>query len=94
MEMRVGHVTHFFDHISVAVLELEDGLSAGDEIHIVGYNTDITQHVESMEINHHRIQQAGSGAEVAIKVDDRVHKGDVVFRVSKTAPAFAGFGAG
>jgi translation elongation factor EF-1alpha len=93
METRVGHVTHFFDHISVAALELEESLSAGDEIHILGYNTDIVQHVESIEINHHRIQQAGPGAEVGIKVEDRVHKGDVVFKVVKPVPELVGLGA-
>lgn len=94
MEQRAGRVTHYFDHLGVAVLELEYGLSIGDEIHIVGYNTDIFQRVESMEINHRRLQEVGPGAEVALKVDDRVHKGDVIYRVMELAAAEVGFGVG
>ena len=43
MEKHIGKVTHYFNRIGVAVLELEDSLQVGDTIHITGKTTDITQ---------------------------------------------------
>ena len=45
-----------------------------------------------MEIDHRQIQEAGSGAEVALKVDDRVHKGDTVYRLLEPSSEEIGFG--
>ena len=81
MDIRVGKVTHFFNHLSVAVLDLSDELKVGDRICIVGRFTDIEQSVGSMEIDHHKVSAVGPGMEVALKVYEPVHKGDVVYRV-------------
>ena len=43
MEKRIGKVTHYFDRIGVAILELEDGLKVGDTIHITGRRTELPQ---------------------------------------------------
>ncbi len=82
MEQRIGRVTHYYDRIGVAVLELEDGLRVGDTIHITGRQTDFVQQVASMEIEHQKMQAVGAGADVALKVDEPVREGDVIFRVS------------
>jgi hypothetical protein len=34
-----------------------------------------------MEIDHQKVESAGRGAEVAVKVDDRVREGDSVLKV-------------
>jgi translation elongation factor EF-1alpha len=81
MDTPVGKVTHFFNHLSVAVLELSGELKVGDRICIVGRFTDIEQTVGSMEINHKKVSAVGPGAEVALKVYEPVRKGDVVYRV-------------
>lgn len=81
MEKRIGKITHYFDRIGVAVLDLEDGLKVGDTIHITGSRTDLTQQVQSMEIEHEKMQAVGAGADVALKVGEPVHKGDMVYRV-------------
>ena len=80
MEIRVGKVTHYYNHISVAVLELSGELKVGDSIHILGRITDFEQRVGSMEIEHQKIQSAGPGTEVALKVIESVRKGDFVFK--------------
>ncbi len=82
MEKRIGKVTHYFDRIGVAVLELEDGLKIGDMIHIMGRRTDLEQRVKSMEIEHQKMQAVGAGADVALKVDDVVHEGDELYLVT------------
>jgi hypothetical protein len=44
------------------------------------------QRVSSMQINHHPVQSAGPGQEVAEKVDERVRKWDEVFLVLECEP--------
>ena len=80
MDIRVGKVTHYYNHISVAVLELTGELKVGETIHILGRLTDFDQRVGSLEIEHQKIQSAGPGTEVALKVIESVRKGDVVFK--------------
>ncbi|HID72400.1 TPA: translation elongation factor-like protein, partial [Candidatus Micrarchaeota archaeon] len=46
----VGKVIHFYNKISVAVVELYDTLSLGDKVLIRGRRTNLEQTVESMEI--------------------------------------------
>lgn len=82
MEKRIGRVTHFYDRISVAVLALDEELKVGDEILIRGRSTEFTQHAQSMEIDHKKIQSAGKGAEVALEVLQPVRKGDKIFLVT------------
>jgi hypothetical protein len=81
MEERIGQVTHFYNRIRVAVLDLSAEVNVGDVLHFMGRTTDFTQDVESMEIEHQKVQTVGPGQEAALKVIDRVRKGDVVFKV-------------
>jgi len=81
MDIRVGIVTHYYSRISVAVVELSAELKLGDKIAILGHTTEFTQTVESMEIEHHKINSAGAGQEIALKVWDAVRKGDLVYKV-------------
>jgi translation elongation factor EF-1alpha len=83
MEIRIGEVTHYYNHIGVAVLELTDELKVGDTIHIQGANTEFTQPVTSLEIEHQKVESVEPGTEVALKVDQRVRRGDRIFKVSE-----------
>lgn len=81
MEQRIGHVTHFFNRLGVAAVEIEHGeLHKGDRIHIIGHSTDSEQVVNSMELEHHQIDEAVEGQDVGIKVDDHVHEKDLVYK--------------
>ncbi len=81
MEIRIGTVTHYYNHISVAVLELSGELKVGDKILILGRTTDFTQVVTSMEIEHHKVSAVGPGMEVALKVADSVRRGDEIYKI-------------
>ncbi|HSB65451.1 MAG TPA: hypothetical protein VLD65_02675 [Anaerolineales bacterium] len=81
MDIRVGKVTHYFDRINVAVLTLTEELKVGETIHVEGRLTDFTQRVGSMEIEHQKLQSAGPGKEIALKVLEPVKEGDVVYKV-------------
>ncbi|MCD6500578.1 hypothetical protein J7K42_01000 [bacterium] len=78
----IGKITHYFDKIEVAVIELSAPLSVGDTIRIVGGEaTDFTQKVESMEMEHEKIQKAKKGDSVGLKVKEKVREGYKVYKV-------------
>jgi len=81
-EKKVGEVIKFFGKISVAAIRVSEGtLKVGDTIHIVGHTTDVTQGVDSMQIENKNVQEAGPGADIGIKVKDRVREHDAVYKV-------------
>jgi putative protease len=81
MEIEIGKVTHFFNRISVAVIELTDKLRIGDKIHIKGATTDFVQEVKSMQINHKPVEEANPGDDIGLLVEDRVREGDIVYKI-------------
>ena len=81
-EKRVGEVIKYFGKIGVAAIRLSEGsLKVGDKIHLVGHTTDITQTVDSMQIENKDVQEAGPGADIGIKVEGRAREHDVVYKV-------------
>ena len=81
--VKVGDVSHFYTNIEVAVVELTGKLKAGDRIAIKGATTDFTQLVESIQIDHDQVAEAGPGDSIGLVVKDRVRAGDKVFRYKK-----------
>ena len=82
-EQLVGVVTHFFKGPGVAVVKLSDEghIAVGDEVHFLGHTTDFTETIDSMEVEHHKVDKADAGDEIAIKVIDRARQHDQVFKV-------------
>jgi translation elongation factor EF-Tu-like GTPase len=81
-EKKVGEVIKYFGKIGVVAIRLTEGsLKVGDKIHIVGHTTDITQTIDSMQIENKNVQEAGSGADIGVKVKDRAREHDVVYKV-------------
>ena len=81
-EEALGAVTHYYSHLSVAVVQMNKGtLRTGDTIHIKGHTTDFTQTVESMEFEHQHIEQASAGQSVGLKVRDHAREHDIVYLV-------------
>jgi len=81
MELEIGDITHYYSHLSVAVVNLSDGLKVGDTIHILGHMTDFVQKVTSMEVDHHRVVWVKPGSDVALKVIEPVRVHDLIYRV-------------
>ena len=81
-EIQIGEVTHYFDRISVAVLGLTDTIRVGDTIRFHGHTTDFTQAVDSLQIEHNNVTEAKPGQDVALKVAQKVHPRDAVFKVT------------
>jgi len=78
---KVGMITHYYGKIGVAVVDLEDTLSVGDQIEISGPVTNITQTVDSMQIEHEDVQTAKKGQSIGLKVNDKVRENDVVYKI-------------
>lgn len=79
-EEQIGKITHFFPHVSVAVLELTAPLKVGETIKIVAHAGSFAQKVESIQVDHAPVQEAKPGQSVGLKVSERVHEGNKVFR--------------
>jgi len=77
----IGKIAHYYSKIGVAVIDLEDELSVGDEISIEGATTNLRQKVESMQVEHKNIETAKAGDSVGLKVIDRVREQDAVYKV-------------
>ena len=81
-EKKIGEVIKYFGKIGVAAVRLSEGsLKVGESIHIVGHTTDVTQAIDSIQIENKSVQEAGPGADIGIKIKDRVREHDVVYKV-------------
>ncbi len=74
-------MTHYFPHPEAAIIKLLGVLEEGDTIRIVGgVDTDFEQKVKSMEVDHEKIEKAGKGDEVGLKVKKKVREGYKVYK--------------
>jgi hypothetical protein len=78
--VQVGHITHFFSKIGVAIVELTAALAVGDRILVKGPTTDFEQVVDSMQIEHQNVPRAESGQSVGLKTAQHVKEKDVVYK--------------
>ena len=84
-EERIGVVTHYYSHLSVATMRLESStLRVGDVIRIHGHTTDFSQRVESLEVNHAPANEVGPNDDFGLKVVDHAREHDVVYKVRAT----------
>jgi len=81
-EKEIGKVSDFFARPVVAGVEMSGSLKLGDKIHIKGHTTDMEMTVDSMQINNANVSEAKAKDSVGIKVDDRVRRGDTVYKVT------------
>lgn len=75
----IGEVTHYFDHLGVAVFKLSAPLKIGDKIHIKGHTTDFEQEIKEMQVDHKPVEAAKKGDELGVKVDELVREGDTIY---------------
>ena len=78
----IGEVSDFFARPVVAGIELTAPLKLGDKIHIKGHTTDIELTVDSMQINNVNVNEAKARDSVGIKLDERVRRGDKVYKIT------------
>ncbi len=78
----IGKITHYFSNIEVCVIDLSGTLKEADSIRIVGgENTDFTQVIDSMQIEHEKVKIAKKGDSVGLKVKEKVREGYKVYKI-------------
>jgi translation elongation factor EF-1alpha len=75
----VGKVTHYYDKIGVAIIELAGPLKVGDKVKFVKGETETEQAVDSMQIERAAVDAAKKGAIIGVKVDAPVKEGTMVY---------------
>ncbi len=86
MEEEIGHVTHYFPKIGVAVIEVTAGsLKVGETIHIKGHTSDLTQTVESLQQENLPVPEIKKGVSAGMKVKEHVREGDKIYRIKEGA---------
>ena len=79
---KIGKVTHYYDKIGVAIVELDGQLSVGDKIKFVRGGEDVfEQNVDSIQIEHEKKESAKKGEVVGLKVEKEVKEGAEVFKL-------------
>ena len=85
-EEEVGEVFTYFSKVEVAGINITNSeLKVGDTIHIKGATSDFTQTIDSMEIDRQKVDSAGVGQSIGIKVKERVRPKDKVYRITSSA---------
>ena len=78
---RIGIVTHYYNHLSVAIVQLDAGsLRVGDMILIKGHTSDFSQPVESLEIDHVHVDEVRPGQSFGLRVKEHAREHDVVYK--------------
>lgn len=81
-DFKIGKVTHYFDKIQVAIVELLGNLAVGDKIKFVRGGEDLfEQVVSSIQIEHEKKDSASKGEIVGLKVEKEVKEGAEVFKI-------------
>lgn len=82
-EVRVGVVTHYFGHLSVAAVRLESGsLRVGDTVRVLGHTSDFRQRVDSIQVEHQPVSEASAGQEIGLRVTEHAREHDAVYKVT------------
>lgn len=80
---KVGRVTHYYDKIGVAIIDLDGTLSVGDKIKFTRGGEDMfEQTVESIQIEHKKVDSAKKGDVIGLKANEAVKEGAEVYKIS------------
>lgn len=83
-DQKVGKVSHYYNHLGVAIIEAEAPFKVGDTLKFVRQMTGeelFQQTIFSIQVNHKQIDKVEKGMSIGVKVDKQVHEGNEVFKV-------------
>ena len=82
-DLKIGKVTHYYDKIGVAIVELDAGLAVGDIVKFARGGEDLfEQAVGSIQVEHEKLEKAGKGDIVGLKTKEPVKEGADMFKIS------------
>lgn len=80
MDKQIGKVTHFYDKLGVAIVDLGQGsLKVGDSIKFKHGDDEFTQKIESLQIEHESVDEVKKGDAFGLKVSQPTKPGTLVF---------------
>ena len=80
MNIQIGIVTHYYDKIGVAVVEVKSqSIKVGDMVKISGHDNEFKQEITSLQIEHNHVSEVPVGETAGMKVDKAVKAGDVLY---------------
>jgi len=79
-EQVIGKVTHYYDHIGVAVVAVNETIRLGDTIRLKHGDHVFEQKIESLQVNHTPITSATKGQEVGMKVNEVADEGTLLLQ--------------
>ena len=78
---KIGKVTHYYDKIGVAVVELDSDLSVGDTVKFVRGGEDLfEQKVDSIQQEHEKIPTASKGDIIGLKVNNEIKEDAEIYK--------------
>lgn len=77
----IGKITHYYDRLGVAIIELKSALKVGDSIKIKKGEREFEQSVTSLQVEHQEVTKAKAGEIVGLKVAEKTPEGSKVFLV-------------
>lgn len=80
-KIEIGKISHFFDKILVAVIELTAPLKIGDKISIESGDEIVEMTVDSMQVEHAAVETAKKGDSIGMKTPKPVKRGAVVYKL-------------
>ena len=82
VQFKIGSVTHFYDKIGVAIIELDASLAVGDRIKFARGGEDMfEQEVTSLQIEHEKVESAEKSDVVGLKTESEVKEGAEVYKI-------------
>lgn len=80
MDKAIGKVVHFYDKLSVAIIDLKSGgLKVGAQIKFKHGDGEFTQKVESLQVDHKEVESVKKGDSFGLKVDKATKPGTQVY---------------
>lgn len=81
LKERIGKITHYFDKIGVAVVELEAQLVEGERISIEKDGQGFEQNASSMQVDKKPVKKAEKGQAIGMRVEQAVKPGFEVYKI-------------
>ena len=84
MDIQIAKVTHYYDKIGVAVVEvLAQSLKVGDVVRVSGHDKEFTQTITSLQMEHEKVAKVPVGETAGVKTDQPVKAGDGLYLATK-----------
>ena len=81
MDKELGKVIHYFDKAMVAVVRLTDSLKTGETVKFVHGESEFSQPVDSMEVEHQKVEEAKKGDVIGLKIGGKAREGSQVYKL-------------